>query len=90
MEGERAQEQREARGVPVLPSAFGEGQAVNAVELATALVVFYADTIREAQRAQSLWHRGQAETVKRAVMMAHGFDDDQAWEFIRTLLERID
>jgi len=63
---------------------------VTGVELATALVVFYADTIREAWRTQALWHRGQAETVKRAVMMAHGFDEEQAWEFIRTLLERID
>lgn len=60
------------------------------VELATALVVFYAPVIRQAEATGEPEFHGRAAVVMRAVMLAHGFDRDQAEVFIRTLLGRID
>jgi transcription termination factor NusB len=63
---------------------------VNAVELATALVIARASALRAAETVYEPWFHGEAIVVEQAVMIAHGFDRDQARAFIRTLLERID
>lgn len=60
------------------------------VELATALVIARASALRAVETIDEPWFHGEAVVVEQAVMIAHGFDRDQAREFIRTLLERID
>lgn len=68
-----------------------EGEPMTGTEVATGLIVAFAPTLRLTMaETGDDWQEGITCVVERAVCLAYGFTVEEAREFIRTLLERID